>query len=169
MLPATRAAVQLSTIPTLRVAIVGAGMIGRAHARAFRAVGAIFPHQPHQHAGARIELSVVADTDAALAHDAQVRWEIGRVASSWREVVEANDVDIACVGLPNYEHHEAVVALVASGKHVLCEKPLASNASEARAMVDAARHAGVVHGVGFNLRRAPAVAAMHKAIASGVI
>jgi predicted dehydrogenase len=149
---------------TLKVAIVGAGMIGRAHARAFRGLAAMFQPMP-----ARVELSVVADADAALARDAQVRWQIGRVASSWTEVVEADDVDIACVALPNHEHRLAVEALVAAGKHVLCEKPLAPTVSDAQAIVRAAERAGVVHGTGFNLRRAPAVAAIRAAVSRGVI
>ena len=139
-------------------------MIGRAHARAFRMLGATFQPAP-----ARIELTVVADGDLALARDAQVRWEIDRVVPSWREVADADDVDIACVGLPNHEHRAAVEALVASGKHVLCEKPLAPTTPDAQAILVAARQAGVVHGVGFNLRRAPAVAAIHAAVRSGVI
>src|ERR1700730_14742004 len=130
-------------------------MIGRAHARAFRMLGATFQPAP-----ARIELTVVADADAALANDAQLRWEIGRVLPSWREVADAADVDIACVALPNHEHRAAVEALVASGKHVLCEKPRAPTTPDAEAILSAAQRAGVVHGVGFNLRRAPAVAAI---------
>lgn len=158
------AAVHTSSIPTLKVAIVGAGMIGRAHARAFRAVEAAF-----QPARARVELSVVADPDAALARDAQMRWSIGRAVSSWREVVETDDVDIVCVGLPNQDHRAAVEALVSAGKHVLCEKPLAPTAADARSILDGARRAGVIHGIGFNLRRAPAVAAIRQAVASGAI
>jgi predicted dehydrogenase len=150
--------------PTLRVAIVGAGMIGRAHARAFRGLAAMFQPMP-----ARVELSVVADPDQALAGDAQVRWEIGRLSRSWSEVVEADDVDIACVALPNHEHRAAVEALVAAGKHVLCEKPLAPTVPDGLAIATAARQAGVVHGVGFNLRRAPAVAAIRAAVGRGLI
>jgi predicted dehydrogenase len=149
---------------TLRVAIVGAGMIGRAHARAFRTLGATFQPAP-----ARVELTVLADADLELARDAQVRWEVGRVVPSWREVVDADDVDIACVGLPNHEHRAAVEALVAAGKHVLCEKPLAPTTTDAQAILNAARQAGVVHGVGFNLRRAPALAAIQGAVSRGVI
>jgi predicted dehydrogenase len=139
-------------------------MIGRAHARAFRGLGAMFQPMP-----ARVELTVVADPDQALARDAQARWEIGRVSRSWSEVVEAEDVDIACVALPNHEHRAAVEALVGAGKHVLCEKPLAPTVSDALAIVTAAQRAGTVHGVGFNLRRAPAVAAIRAAVSRGLI
>lgn len=150
--------------PKLNIAIVGAGMIGRAHARAFRALRGAFQPAP-----ALVDLVAIADADAALARDAQVRWEIERVADSWESIVDMADVHVVCVALPNYQHREAVEALVAAGKHVLCEKPLASTVDDARAIADSARCARVVHGVGFNLRRAPAVAAIHQAVADGVL
>ncbi|MBV9173113.1 MAG: Gfo/Idh/MocA family oxidoreductase [Chloroflexi bacterium] len=147
-----------------KVAIVGAGMIGRLHARAFQAIESTFGD-----AGWRVELSVIADADEALTRDAQERWKIGRAVPSWRDVVEADDVDIAVVGLPNQDHRAAVEALVAAGKHVLCEKPLAPTVEAARSMLDAARRAGVVHGIGFNLRRAPAIAAIRQMLVDGAI
>jgi predicted dehydrogenase len=149
-------------MPTLRVAIIGAGMIGRAHARAFRSLRAAFQPAP-----AEIELTVVADPEAALAEDARVRWEFERTTSDWQAVAEADDVDLAVVALPNVQHAAAVDALLAHGKHVLCEKPLALSPSDALAMLQRAERAGVVHGVGFNLRRAPAVAAIRDLIARG--
>ncbi len=151
-------------VPTLRVAIVGAGMIGRAHARAFRALEASFQPPP-----ARIELTVVADADGPLAEDARSRWEFGRTASDWQAVAEADDVDVALVALPNFQHAEAVNALLERGKHVLCEKPLASTLDDSLAMLHNAERAGVVHGVGFNLRRFPAIAALHRLIDDGAL
>jgi predicted dehydrogenase len=148
--------------PTLKVAILGAGMIGRAHARAFRALRGTFQPAP-----ALVNLVAIADADPRLAQDAQLRWEIDRVASTWQAVADMPDVDIVCVALPNHEHREPVEALVGAGKHVLCEKPLASSSNDARAMLDAAHRSGVIHGVGFNLRRAPAIATIHSALAEG--
>jgi predicted dehydrogenase len=150
--------------PLLRIGLIGAGMIGRAHARAFRAIEQSFQPSP-----ARIELTVVADADAPLATDAQTRWEFERTASDWHAVAEADDVDVAVVALPNFQHAEAVDALLERGKHVLCEKPLASTLEDARAMSHKAERAGVVHGVGFNLRRIPAVAALREMIAGGTL
>jgi predicted dehydrogenase len=146
----------------MRVAIVGAGMIGRAHAHAFRTIRESFLPAP-----ADLQLAVVADANDALAREAQVRFGFERIARSWEAVAEASDVDVVSVVLPNHQHRAAVEALVASGKHVLCEKPLAPTAEDALSMLQAARRAGVVHAVGFNLRRAPAIAAIQLAVARG--
>jgi predicted dehydrogenase len=149
-------------VKRLRVALMGAGMVGRAHAHAFAALRAYFHPAP-----AVVELALVADPNAALAREAQERFGFARVATSWEEVVEAADVDAACVALPNHQHRGAVEALLGRGKHVLCEKPLAPTAGDAWVMLQAARRAGVVHGVGFSQRRAPAVAAVQRAVARG--
>jgi predicted dehydrogenase len=154
----------MASRPTLRVAVVGAGMIGQAHAHAFRTLPEVF-----RSATAEIELAVVADADAPLAEDAQRRFGFARTASSWDAVAEARDVDLVCVALPNFQHRPAVEALVDRGKHVLCEKPLANSQADAAAMLAAAQRAGVVHGVGFNLRRAPAIAAVRQAIERGLV
>jgi predicted dehydrogenase len=153
-----------TSVPTLRVAIIGAGMIGRAHARAFRALEASFQPPP-----AHIQLSVVADSEATLLKDAQRRWEFERTTTDWRSVADAADVDVAVVALPNFQHAEVVQALLARGKHVLCEKPLASSLGDSRAMLHAAQQAGVVHGVGFNVRRFPAIAALREQIERGTL
>src|SRR5438309_8607985 len=115
-------------VPTLRIGIIGAGMIGRAHARAFRSIEASFQPAP-----AHIELTIVADADGPLAADAQTRWEFARTATDWQDVADSKDVDVAVVALPNFQHAEAVAALLDAGKHVLCEKPLASTLEDARA------------------------------------
>ena len=153
----------MSTTPgRLRVAIVGAGMIGRAHAHALRAMREFFQPVP-----ADVRLTVIADAAAALTSDAQARFEFERVASDWREVVDARDVDVAIVALPNHQHLEPVAALLAAGKHVLCEKPLAPNPTDARVLAEAARRSGLVHGTAFNLRRVPAIAAIQRSVARG--
>jgi predicted dehydrogenase len=150
----------------LGVAVVGAGMIGQAHAHAFRALREALPASLAELA---IDLVVVADTDDALARAAQRRFGFERTAASWEAVAEAPDVDLVCVALPNFEHRAAVEAVVARGKHVLCEKPLAHTLPDARAMLDAVRRAGVVHGVGFNLRWAPAMATLRQLVEGGAI
>jgi levoglucosan dehydrogenase len=148
--------------PRLRIGLVGAGMIGRTHAHAYRNL-----QECYQPPAAEVELKVVADVDPQLAEDALARYGFERVASRWEEVLEAPDVDVVSIALPNFQHREVAEALAASGKHVLCEKPLAATSSDALAMLEAVQRAGIVHGTGFNLRRTPAVAAIQQAIQSG--
>ena len=151
-----------SARPRLGVGLVGAGMIGRTHAHAYRNL-----QECYQPLAADVELKIVADVDPRLADDARARYGFERTTSRWEEVLEARDVDLVIVALPNFQHRKVAEALAATGKHVLCEKPLAATAADAGAMHQAVRQAGIVHGVGFNLRRTPAIAAIRQAIQNG--
>lgn len=77
------------------------------------------------------------------------------------------ELDAVYVATPNFRHGADVQACAAAGKHVLCDKPLAADAAEAAAMVEACHQAGVKLGVGFQLRFHPAHAEMARRIAAG--
>jgi len=127
----------------MRVGIVGAGLQGRRRAQALKAVG-------------DSELVIVADVilDAAAALAAHA----GCLATSqWDDVVAHDDVEAVVVCTPPHLHAEIAIAAMTRGKHVLCEKPLARNVDEARAMVRAARESGVRLKCGFNLRHHPGI------------
>jgi predicted dehydrogenase len=70
---------------------------------------------------------------------------------------------------PNNIHQEPCVAAAQAGKHILCEKPLARNAAEAKKMLEAVKKAGVKHMCGFNYRFAPAVRLAKELIDKGAI
>ncbi len=72
------------------------------------------------------------------------RWDIPSVFTSLDQMLASDTVDAVYVASPNSCHCAQTVACLRAGKHVLCEKPLASNASEARVMIEAARLAGRV-------------------------
>lgn len=139
----------------VRVAVIGAGLAGRAHAYGFRNMEVMFYPPP-----ARVRLVAVADANEALARDLEGRFGFERVTTSWESIAGAPDVDAVSIALPNYEHRAVAEACMAAGKHVLCEKPLGLNARECWALLAAARRAGVVHAVGFNYRRYPAIGAI---------
>jgi len=127
----------------MRVGIVGAGLQGRRRAQALKAVDGS-------------QLVIVADVrqDAAVALAAGVGCP---ATPAWHDVVARDDVEAVIVCTPPHLHAEVALAATKAGKHVLCEKPLARNVDEARAMVRAARESGVRLKCGFNLRHHPAI------------
>jgi predicted dehydrogenase len=86
-----------------------------------------------------VRLVAVADANEALAADTARRYGYQRSESTWQAVAAADDVDVVSVVLANPLHREVVEGLLAAGKHVLCEKPLAPTVEDAEAMVAAAR------------------------------
>jgi predicted dehydrogenase len=144
------------------VAVIGAGMAGRAHAHGYRSAGTVFS------AGLPpIRLVSVADINEELAADTARRYGFERSDTSWQAIVKADDIDVVSVVVANHLHREIVEELAAAGKHVLCEKPLAPSSTDARAMIDAVDAAGVVARVGFTFRRTPGIAAAREQIRSG--
>lgn len=74
------------------------------------------------------------------------KWNIPKYTSSMKEAIEDPETDIVIVALPNYLHKEAILMACRAKKHVLCTKPLAMNAAEAKEVLDAVEKAGVFHG-----------------------
>lgn len=97
------------------------------------------------------------------------RHEIARVYSDLEELCADSRVDAVYVSTANDRHAPQALAAIAAGKHVLCEKPLASTVSDARAVVTAAAQAGVQLGVNHHLRSAPAHLAARSLLAAGSI
>ena len=85
---------------------------------------------------------------AAVAHE----FGIEHVAADWQELVERNDVDLVSIVTPPSTHMEIALAALAQRKAVLCEKPMALNADEAKRMVEKARSANVLALVDHELR-----------------
>src|SRR6201991_3604211 len=105
----------------LGVAVIGVGMVGRAHAAGYRTAARLFDidHRPDT------RLVAIADAYEPFAVDAAKRFGYERSETSWQAIAEAPDVDVVSVAVANSMHREVVEALIAAGKHVLCEKPLA--------------------------------------------
>jgi predicted dehydrogenase len=140
---------------TFGVAVIGAGMVGRAHANAYRQAATVFDLATPP------RLTAIADLHEPFAADAAARYGYARAETDWRAVVEAPDVDAVSVAVANSLHREVVEAALAAGKHVLCEKPLAPSVADGEAMVAAAAAApGQVNAVGFTFRRSPALNAL---------
>ncbi len=146
--------------PSIGVAVIGAGMVGRAHANAYRNAATVYDlDQPPP------RLVAIADLHGPFATDAARRYGYERAETDWRAVVDAPDVDAVSVAVANSLHREITEAALAAGKHVLCEKPLAPTVADARSMVEAAAAApSQVNAVGFTFRRSPAINAIKREV-----
>jgi predicted dehydrogenase len=153
-----------TTAPTLRVGIIGAGFMGKAHSLAYAAMPMYFwppPATPYR--------KTMAEVTDELAQTAASRFGYESWTTDWRTIVDDPDIDLVDIASPNDTHCEIAVAAAEAGKHIICEKPLARTADEARQMVEAANRARIVNAVAFNYRRTPAVALAKKYIDDGEI
>jgi predicted dehydrogenase len=149
---------------TIGVAVIGAGMAGRSHAAGYRSASTLYgPGLPP------VRLVAIADVNADFAADTARRFGYERAENSWQAVAAADDIDVVSVVVANPLHREIVEGLLAAGKHVLCEKPLAPSIEDGRAMVAAAEASPQQSGIGFTFRRSPAIAAVKERIDSGEI
>lgn len=140
----------------LRWGIIGTGNIARQFATGVRA-------------SRRGTVTAVGSRHAATAQAFAREFEVPRALGSYQEVLESRDVDVIYVSLPNSMHREWSEAALAAGKHVLCEKPLARSAAEARQMFDAARRSGKVLMEAFMYRSHPQTLAVIETVRSGAI
>jgi predicted dehydrogenase len=138
------------------VAVIGAGMAGRAHLAGYRSAPTLFdPPLP------ALRYVAAVDANEAVAKDASARYGYERASTDWHELLDDDDVQVVSVVVANQLHRPVVEALLAAGKHVLCEKPLAPSLDDARAMIAAAAaHPDQITGTGFVYRRQPGVAAI---------
>ncbi|MFI5280865.1 MAG: Gfo/Idh/MocA family protein [Gemmatimonadales bacterium] len=97
------------------------------------------------------------------------RCAIPHACTSFTAALALDGVDAVSVATPPHTHAPIVLEALAARKHVVCEKPFARDAAEARRMLAAAQAAGVVHLLGTEFRFAPAPALAARAIADGVI
>ena len=130
-----------------QVGIIGAGLIGRFHARGIHGL---------------IKLGLVDACYVAVCDRVEERaQEFARLAGLDRwttdadELIASPDVNTVYVCTPTSEHMALVLKAAAAGKHVFCEKPLARTLADAQQMYEAVRNAGVRHQVGLILRHAP--------------
>jgi predicted dehydrogenase len=149
---------------SIGVAVIGAGMAGRAHAAGYRSASTLYDGGLPE-----VRLVAVADANPAFAADTARRFGFERAETDWQAVAEAPDIDVVSVVVANPLHRRMAEGLLAAGKHVLCEKPMAPSVEDAEAMVAAADASGLQAGVGFVFRRSPAINAVRDQIDSGAI
>jgi predicted dehydrogenase len=145
------------------VGLVGYKFMGRAHSNAYRQVGRFFDVDPAP------RMVAICGRDEAGVKDAaeQLGWE--GYETDYHDLIARDDIELIDVSSPGDTHKEVVLAALAAGKHVICEKPLANTLADAREMLEAARKSGSVAVVNYNYRRVPAVQLAKQLIDDGAI
>ena len=146
---------------TIGVGFVGYGWISRAHAHALHTLNHIRPLPK------RVRLVAMAGRTAERVEPVARELGFERWTTDWRDVVDDPAVDVVANVAANEAHAAPSIAALEAGKPVLCEKPLAVDAAEARAMAEAAERAAVTNACGFNYRYVPAVRLMRDLVAGG--
>jgi predicted dehydrogenase len=145
------------------IGIVGGGYMGKAHAVAMSAVGAVF------NTALRPRLEMVAGATPASSESHRAALGFARAAPDWQALVADPLVEAVVIASPQDTHRAIAEAALALGKPVLCEKPLGASLEDSAAMVAAAARAGVANMVGFNYIRTPASQFARRMVADGTI
>ncbi|MCG2624443.1 Gfo/Idh/MocA family oxidoreductase [Arthrobacter sp. I2-34] len=140
---------------TLRVGVVGCGMISRNHLEAFAALDAV-------------QVVGVCDVDPGRARATAAAWGVGNAVGSVSALLDL-ELDIISVCTPHPTHEAVVLEAAGAGVHVLCEKPIAIDLASAERMVAACDAAGVKLGVLFQRRFWPAAQRVRATIDDGTL
>ena len=139
---------------TVKTAVIGVGLVGEQHAETY----ATYP---------RAELVLVCDLNPERAQAVGER--LGCSSTSSIDDVARSDAQVVSVATPDFAHFEPVMAMLAAGKHVVVEKPLATITAEAEAMVRAARAKGLKLTVNLGNRGNPDFLNIRESVRSGEI
>ncbi|MCU1450126.1 MAG: hypothetical protein JWP02_2296 [Acidimicrobiales bacterium] len=139
---------------------VGAVVVGTSfgcltHVRAMRAAG--------------LDVVALVGRDPERTAERARRFDVAHGVTSLAEALALDGVDAVAVATPPHTHAPLVLEAVAAGKHVVCEKPFARDATEARRMLEAAEEAGVVHFLGTEFRWATGQALATRVVREGAI
>ena len=139
----------------LRAAIIGVGFVGRAHLDALRRRG--------------IYVEGVLGSSSERTNELSRDLGVSCGYKSLHELIEDKGVQVVHICTPNYLHFEQAKAVLESGKHVLCEKPLAMNAAESAKLIELAKKHERAGCVAYNLRYYPLCQEARSIIQRGLI
>jgi predicted dehydrogenase len=143
----------MKRLSTIGAAVIGTGFIGTVHVEALRRIGV----QVHGVLGSSPERG--AERASSLG--------VPRAYTSLDELLEDDRVEVVHVTSPNHLHVPQSAAILAAGRHIVCEKPLAMTATESADLVERAAAAGVVNAVNFNIRFYPLHQHVREIVAAG--
>jgi predicted dehydrogenase len=138
----------------LGMGIVGVGFVGPHHIDAVRRLG-------------YVDIVAVADMNEKVAREKADQLHVPKAYGDYESLINDPDIHVVHNATPNHLHYPVNVAVLNKGKHIVCDKPLAMTAAEAKKLRDLADKAGVVHAVTFGYRGNPLVQHARIAVARG--
>ncbi len=127
---------------TVRVGVIGTQFGGRVHVPALRKVPGV-------------DVVAISGADPARTRQAAVSLGIPHPFDNYRDMLGSGEIDAVTIASPPHLHHQMVLTACEHGLHLLCEKPIARSAAEARDMVRMTREAGIAHAVAYMRRYEP--------------
>ncbi len=140
----------------IKLAIVGTGGMAHSHARSFSA---------NKH----VKLVAACDIIPGRAKSFADEFKIPKAFTDVDEMFANTKIDAVTVVTPDSSHASVSLKVIAAGKHVLCEKPLATCYEDAKAMADAAMKAGVINMVNLSYRNSAAIQKAHELVEQGAL
>jgi predicted dehydrogenase len=136
--------------------VIGAGLFGENHALVYSRLPGV-------------ELVAVCDQNEERAREIAERYGARIHYTDYEQLLANPDIGAVSIATPDFAHTEIALAAAQAGKHILCEKPLATTVGEAQAVVDAAARAGVKLMVDFHNRANPPFVAARDSVRDGAI
>jgi predicted dehydrogenase len=137
----------------INVGVVGTGFMGVAHTEALRRLG--------------VHVAGIVGSTRERAQAKAEKANLPRVYDSLQALLADPAIQVVHITSPNDAHHAQVLATLRTGKHVVCEKPLALDSRETAELVAVAQQRGLVHAVCFNQRFYPMVHQAHAMVSGG--
>jgi len=147
------------------VGILGAGWMAKVHTNGYRTAQYMF----HPNSKWNVDIRGVCGVDEAESKAFAERFGIQNAYADYTSMLQNPEITVFNNCAPDHVHVEPTLAAIKAGKHVVCEKPLALNAKDAKAMWEAAEAAGVKHLCCFSYRFMPAVRLAYEMIQQGAL
>ena len=145
----------MTKVSDIGAAVIGTGFIGTVHVEALRRIG--------------VQVRGVLGSSPARGVERAAQLGVTRAYPDLDALLADPTVDVVHITSPNNLHVPQAGAILAAGKHVVCEKPLAMTAAESRGLVEAAGRSGLVNAVNFNIRFYPLNQHLREEVAGGAL
>lgn len=143
----------MTAFSDIRAAVIGTGFIGTVHVQALRRLG--------------VEVKGVLGSSAERGRQRAADIGVPHAYASLDDLLADDGIDVVHVTSPNHAHYPQVRAILAAGKNVICEKPLAMTSAQSAEMVDLAKASGKVCAVCYNIRFYPLNQQAHGMVKAG--